>query len=248
MAENPTAKAGSPQRTAVGIQLRKQTSSSPLHPNFHMPEPKRQLDTVVKLGLFVFVASFTLIGGGMYLTRPDRSIPPYSIGSQAGTAVAVHVPVYTSDSAIETLIERFGKVGRETRDFGKMKIQPTTPGDPRGRYVKISVYVFTHEAWAEPAMLHKYLASVTGESPDPSLKETFEKTVRGFYRLDETEEEGRVGPLLSVKDSAGTAAYSRLLFKGPVVLAGGKSPAPAAPSAPTPLTSETPGASVKGDP
>ena len=88
--------------------------------------PKKSLDTVVKLALMVFFGSFALIWGGMYLSRPDRSIPPYSIGSQEGTAVSVHVPAWTSDTEIETLIERFHKVGRETRNFGPMKIRPTT--------------------------------------------------------------------------------------------------------------------------
>src|SRR6185295_2189821 len=213
-----------------------------------MPEPKRQLDTVVKLGLFVFVASFVLIGGGMFLTRPDRSIPPYSIGSQEGSAVAVHVPMWTSDSAIETLIERFAKIGRESRDFGRMKIQPTTPVDPRGRYARITIYVFTHDAWAEREMLHKYLAAVAGDSGDRSTKEGFEKSVRGFYRLDGNEEEGRVGPLLSVKDSAGTAAYARELFKGPLPRFSGVDPESAARRAPTPSTSAKPNGSEEQGP
>ncbi|HEV2172303.1 MAG TPA: hypothetical protein VGR71_01995, partial [Nitrospira sp.] len=59
---------------------------------------KKPLDTVVKLALMVFFGSFALIWGGMYLSRPDRSIPPYSIGSQEGTAVSVHVPGWTSDT------------------------------------------------------------------------------------------------------------------------------------------------------
>ena len=49
-----------------------------------MPQGKKQLDTVVKLALGVFFGFFILIGIGMFLTRPDRSIPPYSIGSQEG--------------------------------------------------------------------------------------------------------------------------------------------------------------------
>ena len=192
------------------------------------PPPKRQLDTVVKLGLFVLVGSFALIWGGMFLTRPDRSIPPYSIGSQEGTAVAVHVPGWTSDVAIETLIERFRKIGRETRDFGRMKIQPTTPGDPRGRYSRISIYIFTDAAWAEPEVLHRYLEAGAGASDQAAMKESFEKAVRGFYRLNELEEEGRIGPLLGGKDSAATAAYSRELFKGPAgAVSEGASPAPA---------------------
>ncbi|HYL81704.1 MAG TPA: hypothetical protein VEU07_12870 [Candidatus Acidoferrum sp.] len=181
-----------------------------------MPGPKRKLDTVVKLGLSVLVGSFALIWGGMFLTRPDRSIPPYSIGSQEGTAGAVHVPGWTIDSAIETLIDRFRKIGGGTRDFGKMKIRPTTPGDPGGRYRRITIYIFTHDSWAEPEILRRYLMASSGEAEDRAVKEAFEKAVRGFYRLDETQEEGRIGPLLSGKDSAATAAYSRELFKGPV--------------------------------
>lgn len=173
---------------------------------------KRPLDTVVKMALGVLFGSFALIWGGMFLSRPDRSIPPYSIGSQERTLVAVHVPSWTSDTEIETLIERFRKVGRETRNFGPMKIHPTTPDDPQGRYRRIAIYIFTDEGWTEPDMLHKY---VTGE--DQAVREGFERSLRGFYRLDGQEEEGRIGPLPQGKDSAATAAYSRQLFKGPVV-------------------------------
>ena len=173
--------------------------------------PKKKLDTLVKLALGVLFGSFALIWGGMFLSRPDRSIPPYSIGSQEGTVVAVHVPAWTSDAAIETLIERFRQVGRTTRDFAKMKIQPTTPGNPEGRYRRIVIYIFTLDAWAEPEMLHRYL---TGD--DPEVKEGFHKAVRGYYRLEDSEEEGRIGPVLSGKDTAGTAVYARSLFKGPV--------------------------------
>src|SRR5512138_2276207 len=102
--------------------------SSPISPS--RPKPKKRMDTVVKLGLGVLVGSFSLIWGGMYLTRPDRSIPPYSVGSQEGTAVAVHVPDGTSDPGIETLIERFRKIGRKSRKFEPMKINPTTPDRP----------------------------------------------------------------------------------------------------------------------
>jgi hypothetical protein len=161
--------------------------------------PKRKLDTVVKLGLGVLFGSFTLIFAGMFLSRPDRSIPPYSIGSQEGRAVAVHVPSWTSDAAIEALIDRFGKVGRETQDFGKMKIQPTTSGDPVGPYRRISIYIFTDAAWAEPDVLHRYLNPSERSREDQSLREAFEKAVRGLYRLDEFEQEGRI--------------YARVLFK-----------------------------------
>jgi hypothetical protein len=169
---------------------------------------KKPLDTVVKLALMVFFGSFALIWGGMYLSRPDRSIPPYSIGSQEGTAVSVHVPAWTNDTEIETLIERFRKVGRETRNFGSMKIRPTTPDDPSGRYRQITIYIFTHDAWAEAPILHKYLSE-----EDREVRDGFKRALRGFYRLTETEEEGRIGPIVDGADSAATAAYSRQLFK-----------------------------------
>jgi hypothetical protein len=184
-----------------------------------MAREKKKLDTVVKMGLGVFIGAFALIWGGMFLTRPDRSIPPYSIGSQEGTAVAVHVPVYTSDSELETLIYRFQKVARE-KDFGRMKIHPTTPDDPSGHYQRITIYVFTHEAWAEPDMLRRYVAARSSTLPeDRSLREAFEKAVRGYYRLDESGEEGRIGPIDRVtggKDTPATAAFSRVLFSGPI--------------------------------
>jgi hypothetical protein len=169
---------------------------------------KKPLDTVVKLALMVFFGSFALIWGGMYLSRPDRSIPPYSIGSQEGSAVSVHVPAWTSDQEIQTLIERFRKVGRESRDFGPMKIRPTTPDDPNERYRRISIYIFTLDAWADASMLHKYL---TGE--DKEVRDGFRRALRGFYQLTESEEEGRIGPLVDGPDSAATAAYSRELFQ-----------------------------------
>lgn len=172
---------------------------------------KRPLDTVVKLALGVLFGSFALIWGGMFLSRPDRSIPPYSIGSQQGAVVAVHVPAWTSDTEIETLIGRFRKVGRESRNFGSMKIQPTTPGDAEGRYRRITIYIFTHEDWTEPDVLHRYM-----EGADHSVVEGFEKALRGFYRLDGSEEEGRIGPLVRGRDTAATAAYSRELFKGSI--------------------------------
>jgi hypothetical protein len=176
----------------------------------HVPSlpKKKPLDTIVKLALTVFFGSFALIWGGMYLSRPDRSIPPYSIGSQEGTAVAVHVPAWTSDPEIETLIERFRKVGRETRNFGSMKIRPTTPDDSSGRYQRITIYIFTHDAWAEAPILHKFLS---GE--DKEVRDGFKRALRGFYQLTESEEEGRSGPMVDGPDSAATAAYSRQLFK-----------------------------------
>lgn len=180
-----------------------------------MAAPKKKLDIVVKLGLGVFVLSFALIFGGMFLTRPDRSIPPYSIGSQEGTIVAVHVPSWTSDGEIETLIRRFRKVGRETRDFGPMKIQPTTPADPQSHYRSITIHVFADPHWTEPEVLARYLSG-----KDDELVEDFRNAVRGTYRLEGAIEEGRIGPLLVQQDSPATAVYSRVLFSGPIDRAG----------------------------
>lgn len=171
-----------------------------------MTESKKPLDTVVKLAIGVLIGSFALIWGGMFLTRPDRSIPPYSIGSQEGEYVAVHVPSWTSDPEIETLIQRFGKFGRETRDFGPMKIRPTTPDDPKGRYRRMTMYVFTNEAWTEPELFHRYLGG------DEQTRRSVNKSVRGWYRLDEAGQEGRIGPVLAQGDTAATAAYARAIF------------------------------------
>ena len=176
------------------------------------PKPKKPLDTVVKLAIGVFVGSFVLIWGGMYLSRPDRSIPPYSIGSQEETSVAIHVPPWTSDVEIETLIERFRKVGRGMRNFGSMKIHPTTPDDP-DRYRRLTIYIFSLDAWAEPEMLHKYLI---GEDRD--VREGFRKAMRGFYRLTESEEEGRIGPLVDGPETVATQTYAHELFKGPIAV------------------------------
>ena len=195
-----------------------------------MPKPRPPLDTVVKLGLGVFIGAFALIWGGMFLTRPDRSIPPYSIGAQEGELVAVHVPVYTSNDGLESLIRRFQKIAAESRDFGRMKIQPTTPLEPGGRYQRMRVFIFTHDAWAEPEMLRRYaVARSSTAAADRALRDAFENAVRGYYRLEDREEEGRIGPLINGTgaETPATAAFSRQLFKGPV---GGGAPAVAAPA------------------
>jgi hypothetical protein len=182
-----------------------QDSSPASLPRF---KPKKRMDTVVKLGLGVLIGSFALIWGGMYLTRPDRSIPPYSVGSQEETAVAIHVPDDTSDREIETLIERFRRIGRESRRFEPMKINPTTPETPGDHYRRITIYIFSDNAWTEPMTLHKYL---TGED-----RGGFQRSLRGLYRLTETEEEGRIGPLADGSESVPVPGDVRQLFKGPL--------------------------------
>lgn len=172
-----------------------------------MAASKKPLDTVVKLALMIFFGSFGLIWGGMYLSRPDRSIPPYSIGSQEGHVVAAHVPGGTTDQRIETLVRRFRKVGRQTHEFASMKIQPTTPSDPVGRYRRIIVYVFDNDGWTDPQVLAKYVA---GEA---AVVREFEQAVRGYYRLSDQEEEGGIGPVPKAGD---VSDASRVLFKGRV--------------------------------
>lgn len=168
-------------------------------------KPKKPLDMVVKLALGVLVMSFTLIWGGMYLSRPDRSIPPYSVGSQAGHIVATHVPRDTTDQGVETLVKRFRKVGRQTHHFAAMKIQPTTPGDPGGWYRKIVIYVFDDYGWTEPEMLKRYL------DRDASVVKKFEQSMRGYYRLQDQEEEGGLGPIPKGNEISDA---TRVLFKG----------------------------------
>ena len=82
-------------------------------------KPKKPLDTVVKMALGVLIGSFALIWGGMYLSRPDRSIPPYTIGSQEETAVAIHVPDETSDelgTTLHTQEQRIGDCSRSAHE------------------------------------------------------------------------------------------------------------------------------------
>ncbi|MCC6141584.1 MAG: hypothetical protein IT389_13320 [Nitrospira sp.] len=171
------------------------------------PKAKKPLDTVVKLALMIFVGSFALIWGGMYLSRPDRSIPPYSVGSQLGHLVATHVPPGTTDHRIETLLNRFRKVGHQTHDFGLMKIRPTTPDDAGSRYRRMLIYVFDDDGWTDPEMLAKYAAG------DPAVVKEFDRSVRGYYRLQDEEEEGGIGPLPKAGE---LSAATRVLFKGHV--------------------------------
>lgn len=166
---------------------------------------KKPLDIVVKFGLGVFVGSFALIWGGMYLSRPDRSIPPYTVGSQSGHVVATDVPSGTRDDQIEKLLNRFRKVGHETRDFGRMKIYPTTPGDPGGRYRQIVIYVFDNHGWTDPEVLARYMAG------DAAIIRDYERSMRGYYRLLDQEEEGGLGPMPKNEQISGD---TRILFKG----------------------------------
>lgn len=169
---------------------------------------KKPLDTVVKLAIGVLISSFGLIWGGMYLSRPDRSVPPFSVGAQVGEMVMTHVPGGTTDQQIEILLRRFRKLGRQSDGFATTKkIQPTTPGDPGGRYRRVMLYIFDDADWTDPELLRKFVAG------DPSVVRDVEKAVRGYYRLQEQEEEAGVGP---VPKSSDGFSDTRVLFKGRV--------------------------------
>ena len=156
--------------------------------------PRKPLDTLVKLGLGVLFGGFMMIGIGMFLSRPDRSIPPYSIGAQEGTTVSIHTPPWTSDPEIRTLLERFRMVAQKTRNFAPMKIRPTTPDDPNGRYQTMTVFIFSDHEWAEPEKLVQYLTESDDEA-EQQFKKTFESTVRGGFYLDIEEVIGWLGPV-----------------------------------------------------
>ena len=180
---------------------------------------KKKLDAMVKFGLGVFVGSFLLIWGGMFLTRPDRSIPPYSIGSQKGTLVAMHVPPWTTEAGIEALLRRIRTVAHQSRDFGRMKIQPTTPDGPAGRYRAVHIYLFTLDAWAGPEMVHRYAQALASPGSDDDFRSTFEKAARGYYRLDGEKEIAWIGPvdeILRPLAQPSMTEHSRLLFNGTV--------------------------------
>ena len=170
----------------VGLDLSHKTPKPPAR--------RKKLDPIVKMGLGILIGGVCLISFGMYLSRPDRTIPPYSVGSQEGSLVAVHVPPYTSDPEIQTLIMRFGAVGRATRDFADMKIRPTTPDDPRGRYQTLQVIIFSDPTWTEPDTLHQYVANNSDDAPEKTFRKNFEAAVRAGYRADADGQAGWIGP------------------------------------------------------
>ncbi|MDF0664442.1 MAG: hypothetical protein P0119_00025 [Nitrospira sp.] len=169
------------------------------------PKTVKPLDVIVKFALAVFVGSFALIWGGMYLSRPDRSIPPYTVGSQSSYLVTTDVPSGTQDDQVEKLVKRFRKIGHQTRDFGPMKIYPTTPGDPKSRYRHIVIYVFDDHRRTDPEVLAKYLAG------DATVVHDYERSMRGYYRLQDQDEEGGIGPILK---NGQVTSDTRILFKG----------------------------------
>ena len=162
-----------------------------------MKSKKKGLDPIVRMGIGILLSGFCLIAFGMYLSRPDRSIPPYSVGAQSGTLVALHLPSWTSDPEIETLLQRFRQVGGKSRDFAQMKIRPTTPKKPGGRYQTIQIIIFSDPSWTEPDTFQRYVESNREESPNQSnqaFRQEFEASVRAGYRADDSGQAGWIGP------------------------------------------------------
>lgn len=162
--------------------------------NSNIKSAKKPLDPIVKIGLAVLLGGFMLIFGGMYLSRPDRTIPPYSNGWQEGTVVAVHVPAWTSDPAIETLIRRFREVVLATNDLRSLKIRPTNPEDPSDYYREVNIYIFSDPTWTEPDTLHRYLEKKEGKEEE-IFRYNFEQAARGGFIHLQGKTKGWLGPI-----------------------------------------------------
>lgn len=183
-----------------------------------MKSKKSRVDPIVKMGLGILLGGFCLIAFGMYLSRPDRSIPPYSVGAQKGTLVALHVPSWTSDPEIESLLKRFREVGKKSRDFAHMKIRPTTPHDPLGRYQTIQIIIFSDPAWTEPDTFQRYVSGETEKSAtssDQDFRQRFEAGVRAGYRADESGHAGWIGPW-NRKQSTDRTLRMQWIFQEPL--------------------------------
>ncbi len=164
------------------------------------PAP-RPLDPLVKTALTICIGLIVITVVGMILTAPDRSIPPYSVIAQNGEHVTVHVPPRTTVQEIEALLVRFQAAGHGNREgFAHLKINPTTAGEPAGRYQRITIYVFDNQGLAEEVSLTEYLRGA-----DPLARSSFERGVRGVYRLTAETEFGAVGAkvLFEGKSSGG---------------------------------------------
>lgn len=152
------------------------------------PAP-RPLDPLVKTALTLCIGLIVLTVVGMILTAPDRSIPPYSVMAQDGESVIVNVPPRTTAPEIEALLVRFQAAGHLSQDgLAHLKIRPTTPGDPAGRYRRVTIYVFDSPGLVDEVSLKEYVSGT-----DPLAKSGFERGVRGMYRLTAETEYGAVG-------------------------------------------------------
>ncbi len=150
--------------------------------------PKKPLDPLVKTALTLSIGLILITVIGMILTAPDRSIPPYSVMAQVGDSVTVNVPSRTTDAQIEALLFRFRLAADgDGAGFGRLKIRPTTPGNPAGVYQRVTIYVLDNPGLAEEPVLREYLAG------DRMSRGAFERGVRGIYRLTPDRERAIVG-------------------------------------------------------
>ena len=187
----------------------------PLHPptlesaKTDSSSPPKPLDPLVKIALSISIGLIVITIIGMILTAPDRSIPPYSVMAQVGEVVSVNVPPRTTEAQIEALLFRFRAAGEGDRDtFRRLKIQPTTPRDPRGVYQQVTIYILGNPGLAEESVLRDYLAG------EPAAQEAFERAVRGVYRLTSDSAFGAVGFVGTEARAAGAPlAGSRILFQ-----------------------------------
>ena len=110
--------------------------------------------------------------------------------------VAIHLPAWTSDPEIRTLIQRFKQVKRHSGDFATMKIRPTTPDDPKGRYQRMTLLIFSDPSWTEQDILYQYLTVSKENREHSGIIQDFESAVRGGYQITEDgKEKGWVGPI-----------------------------------------------------
>lgn len=174
------------------------------------PQPHKPLDPLVKTALTSSISLIVVTVIGMILTAPDRSIPPYSVVAQLDEAVTVSVPPRATDAEVEALLVRFQAVGREDRSrFGRLKIKPTTPEDPSGRYQRLTIYIFDNLGLAEEPALKDYL-----RGRDPSARAGFERGVRSVYRVTPETEFGALGFVPEGLTPSLPAARARVLFQG----------------------------------
>jgi hypothetical protein len=174
------------------------------------PRSKTPLDPLVKTALLLSFGLILITVIGMMVTAPDRSIPPYTVVAQVAENVSVSVPPQTTDPEIEALLFRFRVAGEGDRaGFRHLKIKPTTPQDPGGRYERVTIYILDNPGLAEESILREYVGG-----PDPTAKRAFERHVRGMYRLGPREEFGTLGFVGEDASPGGRQAGDpRMLFR-----------------------------------
>lgn len=108
--------------------------------------------------------------------------------------MAVHVPAWTSDPEIKTLIRRFREVVLATNDLRKLKIRPTNPEDPNNLYKEVTIYIFSDPSWTHPDILHRYLANLEGKEEE-NFRLEFDQAARGGFIHIQGTTKGWLGPI-----------------------------------------------------